>query len=293
MLRAKKPADVERRLKLFIFGPAKSGKTLFSLNFPKPYLIDTERGSECPKYRKALEDRDGVRYQTSSYDDLIIEVKSLISEKHDYKTLIIDPITTIYENVLNSEMTKKLSPETAKKTNPNAFGKPFADTNKKMKVLTLLLLRLDMNVILTSHIKEKFDDRMAKIGETFDCWKKQDYLFDLILKTQKDYTAVVEGSRFENFERGEIIPIDFSLFSEKFEKEYLLRETKPYHFVSTKDLAEINSLVKSLNVPDEIVQKWIEKAEVDALSDLGEEEARKILEYLRAKTNESNKIAIN
>ena len=45
-----------------------------------------------------------------------------------------------------------------------------------MKHLLSLLLRLDMNVIITAHSKNEYGNNMVVLGQTFDCYKKLDYL---------------------------------------------------------------------------------------------------------------------
>ena len=45
-LRARKPEAVQKRLKLFMFGPAGVGKTTAAIQFPNSYIIDCERGTE-------------------------------------------------------------------------------------------------------------------------------------------------------------------------------------------------------------------------------------------------------
>ncbi len=43
---------------------------------------------------------ESVIYQTTDINEVIQEVKSLLTEKHDYRILVIDPITTIYNDLL-------------------------------------------------------------------------------------------------------------------------------------------------------------------------------------------------
>lgn len=45
-LRGVKATKIQKRLKLFLYGPPNSGKTLASIQFSRPYLIDCERGAE-------------------------------------------------------------------------------------------------------------------------------------------------------------------------------------------------------------------------------------------------------
>src|ERR1700710_718410 len=94
VLRAKKPEAVSKRLKLFMYGPAGVGKTTAAIQFPKSYIIDCERGSE--NYDKLITDSESAVFRTNDINEVISEVKSLLTEKHDFRTLVIDPITTVY-----------------------------------------------------------------------------------------------------------------------------------------------------------------------------------------------------
>jgi len=49
-LKAKKPEVAKGRLKLFLYGNAKVGKSTMSIQFPKPYIIDTEGSMDKRKY---------------------------------------------------------------------------------------------------------------------------------------------------------------------------------------------------------------------------------------------------
>ena len=195
-LRAKKPQAVQKRLKALFYGPAGAGKTLTSICFPKPYLIDTERGAENKQYIDMLEMNGGVIYQTTDFEELMEEIKSLLTEKHEYKTLIIDPLTTVYNDLLDSAA-KKVGTE---------FGRHYGEANKRMKHMCTLLLKLDMNVIITSHAKNEYGKDLAVLGQTFDCYKKLDYLFDLVFEVQKrgkERVGIVRKTRIEEFEEGE------------------------------------------------------------------------------------------
>ena len=174
-LRGKQPEAIEKRLKGMFFGKAGAGKTTCSLSFPKPYLIDTERGAENDQYLALLKKQGGVIYQTNDFDDVVAEVLSLLTEKHDYRTLIIDPITNVYNDLL----------EKAEARVGTEFGRHYGEANKHMRHLMNLLLRLDMNVIVTCHSKREYGTDLAVLGNTFDGWKKLDYLFDLVFEIQK------------------------------------------------------------------------------------------------------------
>src|SRR4051795_11809870 len=144
MLRAKKPEAVTKRLKMFMFGPAGVGKTTAAVQFPASYIIDCERGAE--NYDKLIAGSGGVVFQSSDMNEITAEVKSLLTEKHDFRTLVIDPITPVYNDLLEKSELKVGSD----------FGRHYGEANKHMKRLANLILALDMNVIITAHSKKEY-----------------------------------------------------------------------------------------------------------------------------------------
>src|SRR5687768_18406085 len=97
-LRAKKPEAVTKRLKLFMFGPAGVGKTTAAIQFPNSYIIDAERGTD--NYDRLINESGSAVLQTTDMTEVIAEVKSLLTERHEYRTLVIDPITSLYNDLL-------------------------------------------------------------------------------------------------------------------------------------------------------------------------------------------------
>ncbi len=170
MLRAKKPEAVTKRLKLFMFGPAGVGKTTAAIQFPNSYIIDCEKGAE--NYDKLITASNSVVFQTTDINEVIQEVKALLTEKHDFRTLVIDPITTIYNDLL----------EKCELQVGSDFGRHYGAANKVMKRLANLIMALDMNVVITAHAKKEYGPNLAVIGHTFDGWKQLDYWFDLVVE---------------------------------------------------------------------------------------------------------------
>src|SRR3990167_10503635 len=253
-LRGKKPDTVEKRLKALFYGQAGVGKTMAAIQFPAPYLIDTEKGAENDQYIELLNNHQGAIFQTTDFDELLTEIKSLLSEEHSYKTVIIDPLTTLYNDLLD-KCAKQVGTE---------FGRHYGEANKYMKHLLNLLLRLDMNVIITSHSKNEYGANLSVLGTTFDCYKKLDYLFDLVFEIQKrgkDRVGITKKSRIEGFPDGDSFPFSYDEIATRYGREILERDAVAEVLASKEQVAELRYLVDLYKEPYEIVQKWLDRSE--------------------------------
>lgn len=273
-LRGKKPATVEKRLKMLLFGKAGVGKTTAAIQFPKPYLIDTERGAENDQYVRALEKSGGAYYFTNDPAELIEEVRALLSTKHDYRTLVIDPLTTIYNDLCDKGMKEK----------GEEFGRYKLPADRMVKHLLNLLLRLDMNVIITSHAKGEWANGAPTGKDTFDCYNKLDYLFDLAVEVQKRGTervGVVRKSRVEGFSDSEVFPFSYDEIATRYGRETLERTSHEQVLASDTQIAEIKSLVDLMKVPNDTIEKWLDKAGAAEWSEMPADSIAKCIAYLK------------
>lgn len=268
-LRGVKPQAIEKRLKLLLYGPAGIGKTTASIQFPRPYLVDTERGAENEQYVKLLTAAGGAYYFTTDPDELISEAKSLLSEKHDYRTLVIDPLTVIYNDLLD-----KAAAEVG-----TDFGKHKGPADRKIKHLLSLLLRLDMNVIITSHAKPKWErakdskgkDTVIENGLTFDCYGRLDYLFDLVIEVGrrgKERVGKVIKTRIESFPEGDVFPFSYTEIANRYGKDVLERTAVPQALATSEQVAELERLIKNLHIGSDTTGKWLDKAQAETWSEM-------------------------
>ena len=275
-LRAKKPEAIQKRLKALFYGSAGVGKTTAAIQFPKPYLIDTEKGAENDQYAKILQKAGGVVFQTTDFNELMAEVKALLTEEHEYKTLIIDPLTTLYNDLLDKSAIK----------NGTEFGRHYADANKQIKHLLNLLLRLDMNVIITSHAKNEYGQNLTVLGQTFDCYKKLDYLFDLVFEIQKrgkDRIGLIKKSRIENFPDGETFPFSYDEIATRYGRDILERDAIAQELANEAQIKELERLIDLIKVPQEVYQKWLDKASSEKWEEMPKDAIQKCIDHLQSK----------
>jgi len=290
-LKAVVPEKIEKRLKLFLYGAAGVGKTIAALQFPNAYIIDTEKGSE--NYGETIKSSGSVLYQSNDYDDIKSQIEALLVEKHDYRTLIIDPITVIYLSI-QDKWTKRFEKD-AKEKNKQAnaemqdFGMRFwGKVKQEYKALQRLLLKLDMNVIVTAHQKDVYGAGFSKTGVTFDSMKGDDYFFDHVFRLEKrgkDRIAITEKERAE-IGKGKF-PAEFEWNYANFLKYYgadtIKREAQAVKMATIAQVEQLNELVNTVKIDDVVVEKWLIKADADTFNDFTEEQILKCIAFIEKK----------
>lgn len=273
-LKGKKPAMIEQRLKALFYGCAGVGKTMAAIQFPKPYIIDTEGSTNKPQYVKQIEKSDGAVLMTVDFDEMVNELKELLTTKHDYKTVVIDSLTNLYNDLL----------EKAEKKVGTEFGRHYGEANKRMKQLLNLLFRIDMNVIITAHSKNEYGANLAVLGQTFDCYKKLDYLFDLVFEVQKrgdKRSGIVRKSRIESFPDTETFPFSYDEIAKRFGREILEKDAVPIELATDEQVKELARLIDLLHVPEETYSKWQKKYSVEEWNEMPRDAIEKCINHLK------------
>jgi hypothetical protein len=274
MLRARKPQAVNKRLKLFMFGPAGVGKTTAAIQFPNSYIIDCEKGTE--NYDRLVAASGSVVFQTTDMHDVIQEVKSLLTEKHDFRTLVIDPITPVYNDLL----------EKCEARVGSDFGRHYGAANKEMKRLANLIMALDMNVVITAHAKKEYGDNLRVLGHTFDGWRQLDYWFDLVVelgkKGKKRFAKVVK-TRVESFPDEDVFEWSYDAIKQRYDVNMLEKQAQQMKLASARQVSEIKELLNIVRLPEGTTDKWFAKAGVDTWEDMPADALQKCIDYVRGR----------
>jgi hypothetical protein len=284
-LRGVKPKSIEKRLKALFYGRAGVGKTTAAIQFPRPYLIDTERGAENDQYVKLLNKSGGAYFHTTDPEELRKELLSLLSEKHPYKTVVIDPITVIYDRLVDEGLQLK----------GDQFGRYKMHSDRLMKNILNLLTRLDLNVITTCHAKAKWvrsknakgEDQATQDGFTFDGYPKLDYLYDLMFEIEKredgGRVGVVRKTRIDGFPEGEVFPFSYDEVARRYGKDILERDAVAQALATSDQVARIKQFMELQLLDQETLDKWLDHAGAETISELSAEAAAKGIEKLEAK----------
>ncbi len=244
-LRGKKPEErPPSRLKLQLPGAAKVGKSLASLDMPCSYVIDDEGGTRHAQYARKIAAAGGKVFEPASMEDAISEIRTLAETKHEFKTVTVDPLTTLYDREL----------EIAERKVGSQYGRHYEQANQTWRRLYRLLSKIDLNVIVICHTKKLTDHDKNVIGEIPNGPKDLEYLFDLWLHLSRNENrvggrrlATVKGSRLEQFKEAETFEWSFDEFARRYGRENLERGITPIAFASEEQLYRFNRALSMLS----------------------------------------------
>lgn len=172
-----------RRLKMYIYGDTGTGKTVTSLHFPAPVIIDTEKGSE--HYGANFKFH---RLETSHPGKIHAALDELMKNPGKFKTLIIDSFSNVWDTVQDLQLTRMK----VKTGNPGYVIQPldYKAMNAEVKAIVSKLLALDLNIIVTARSKVLYStdksEFMQVIGTQPDGPKNLPYMFDTVLELATD-----------------------------------------------------------------------------------------------------------
>lgn len=281
-LKAKAPVDViPTKPKFMISGESGVGKTFFALDFPKPYLIDSEGGATREQYQAKLKKTGGAYFGkdegSQDFRAVIEEVKQLTTTKHEYKTLIIDSFTYLY----------MLEASEAEAKGGSDFGRDKKMANIPTRQLISVLEKCDLNIILICHSKTKWERRGKDIidaGSTFDGYDKLEYILDLwieILKGGK--TFLVKKSRIQNLTQGDSYPLSYDKFAELYGKDTVERDAVPVSLASDEQIARLLVLIEGLKIDQETIDKWYKKCNVESWVEMSSEQITSLIQFCEKK----------
>jgi len=288
------PENVEpHKPKVLIYGPPGVGKTWVSLDFQLPFYIDTEGGADLTHYRAKLRAAGGVYFGPAQgsldFDTLIGQVEALATEKHPYKTIIIDSISKVFNTAISDEQTRL--------GERDAFGASKKAPIRQMNRLLRWLQRADMTAIIIAHEKELWGQgaggQREAIGKTFDAYEKLEYDLHLALRISKigagdnaKRFANIGKSRLIGFPEGERFDWSYQEFAARYGKDVIEKETVPLVLATAEEIAEITQLLEIVKLPEGQTDKWLAKANAESWAEMSQQNIHACIGYLKKMMNQ-------
>lgn len=285
------PEAVEpKKPKVLIYGPPGVGKTWGSLDFPNVYYIDTEGGADLAHYRDKLRKAGGMYFGPDQgsldFDTVIGQVEALATEEHQYKTVVLDSVTKLFNTAITDEQTRL--------GDRDAFGASKKAPIRQMARLIRWLNRADMNAVVIAHQKDLWgkDEKGNRevVGMTFDGYEKMEYDLHLILRISKigngsssKRFAHIGKSRLSGFPEGERFDWSYAEFAARYGKDVIEKAVVPVVLASPADVAEVKRLLEIVKLPDGTVEKWFTKAGVEGFEEMSAPTIQACIEHLKGK----------
>lgn len=284
-LKAVKPKATEpKKPAILVFGEAGVGKTWTALEFPNVYYVDSERGATNNHYTDKLEKAGGVYFGveegSQNFDEVLGQVRALRSEQHDFKTLVIDSFTKLFNIEIANEQArlKKAGKE-------DAFGLSKKPAVAKSRELVGLLSTLDMNVILICHESPNWTEGEQK-GVKPDAYDKLIYELDLVLHIRKlggSRKAFIVKSRLEKFPEATSMEWSYNEFANRWGKEVIEKAHTAVTLATPEQLARVAQLNDTLKTTPEEIDKHLSYGEATKYSDMSSEKIAFVIGRLEAK----------
>lgn len=266
-----------RRVKGVLFGDSGVGKTVACITaLPRPYIFDCEAGTE--HYGEMIEEAGGAVVHTHDVDEVCDELRKLIRYEHPYRTVVIDPLTILYDEALS----------VGERLRGTEWSAHYTYANRRMKEMMTLLTRLDMHVFATSHEKALWKDGKAE-GSTMDGWKRTKYTFDLVLHMRKlgnRRTVTVDKTRLSGFPDGETFEWSAEELAERVGDGWNAVAQRG-DIADHESVRRLQGLIAEKAVDPETIAAWLKKAKVDAITDLPAGIVDKLIEHLNTNPAES------
>jgi hypothetical protein len=284
-LRATKPnAKKSEKAQVLVLGRPGVGKTWLSIDFPNVLYIDCEGGAKRAEYQQKLE-QAGAMVLTpedgaGDFKVVLEEVQALAMSDHEFKTLVIDSYSKLFNNTIAEEEERLLAAN-----EKIAFGNEKKPAVKYSRRLVRWLQKLDMNVILICHEKAQWEGG-EQIGHTYDGWDKLAYELDLtirVTKTGNTRTGHVMKSRLSEFPDGSTFDWNYDEFARRYGRATLEGKVVALKPATDEQLTQISVLLDKVKVPNGWESKVMEKAGVDNWSEMDSDAVQKCIDYLSPK----------
>jgi hypothetical protein len=287
MLLAVAPEAVEpKKPKVLVYGPPGVGKTWASLDFPSVYYIDTEGGADLDHYRNKLRNSGGAYLGPDQgsldFDVVISQIQALATEQHQYRTVVIDSISKLW-NVALSDEQEALGVK-------DAFGAYKKAPTRKYNSLVKWITRLDMNAIFIAHQKDQWgqDDKGQRVmvGYTYDGQEKLEYDLHLVLRIAKVGTsryAYIGKSRLPSFPESDNFDWSYREFASRYGQDVIEKGAKRLTLATPDQIEELNRLLAVVKMPDDWQAKIFKAASVDDWSEIDADKMESCIKMLKAR----------
>jgi len=285
-----------------VFGESGVGKTTFGLRWGelggRMAVIDLE--DSTLRYDKEF-DFDRWTPTPTCMQDIMDAIDWLVTQKHEYTTLMIDPVGFVWD-FCQAHWEKRFL-QTRKRDSPGHHGDHYEIQPADWRIVKSFYRRffhklreMDLNVICTARVKPKYAEgagakMMQKEGITFDSEKGTNYEMDTVLHMKKLVTGqrIVSVEKDRSFRNPLPESIDITdgigIFVDHF-GEAIKRKAEPIKYADEETIKNIQLQLAILEIIGDKERKYLRKLGVASWQDMPQNRASDILAKLTEKADE-------
>lgn len=278
------------RCKLILWGPTGTYKTRTALRFPSPAVIDLERSAEVYK-----DEFNFSELPAPTWDEAKAAVRWLRDNRHEYRTLVVDPVTQLWSMCQRhwSEIFLERLKGIGRKQHHHEFydfgPKEWSTCKADFNEFLRSMLQLDMSLVVTCHDKAEYaggsGDMMKKVGELPDVEKNFQRPFDIVIRCSRlvgkeglEFWGDVEKDRTNKL--GNRFRLDvggYERIANAVGLEAISSPATPREACTPEQLILLRQLIHSLNVSDAYLTERLLSYGAARLDDLTRVQADQII----------------
>lgn len=290
------------RAKIMIFGESGVGKTTFGMRWSelggKMAVIDLEDGTH--RYDQEFE-FDRWDPTPTCMQDVMDAIDWLITQEHEYTTLMIDPVGMVWD-FAQAHWEKRFLQTRKSGKSPGHHGDHYEIQPADWRIVKAFYRRffhklreMDLNVICTARAKPKYAEgagakMMQREGTTFDSEKGTNYEMDTVLHMRKLATGqrIVDVEKHRSFRNPMPDRIDITeglgIFLDHF-GDAIKRKAEPIEYATEETIREIKLQLGILDVIGDKERQYLRKLGVASWQDMPQKRASDILAKLTKKAD--------
>jgi len=214
-------------LKLLIYGEPGTMKTRRALQMPSPlYVIDMECGA-CD-YGDLVNPEQDYYLRTKSHTDVSDALEELLAKPtEEVGTLVIDPISQIWQSIQNSHVQKQVQ---RKRKDPEDVYFDVGTWGRLKRTygdIMAAILSAPFHVVMTARGKDQIDERGNILQYGYEGERSTIFLANVVIESRREGDIIIKDRTGTFKEKQKIHRVNFRRFlSEDFSAQPIDSDTK-------------------------------------------------------------------
>jgi hypothetical protein len=96
-------------------------------------------------------------------------------------------------------------------------------------------------------------------------------------------TFYVKKSRITGLPQGDSFPLSYDKFADIYGKAIIEKESEPVVMATSEDINTVKEFIEALNIPQENIDKWYKKCDVESFEEMTKDEITSLIDNLKSR----------